>query len=77
MVSTKEVTMKITAAATVTLAKRGVGPLGPKTAEEEPTPKVAPISAPLPVWRSITMINTKQTNTCKTNINAVTCSYLL
>jgi hypothetical protein len=50
MASVKEVVMKTTAAAAVTLAISPAGPRAPKTEDEDP-PKAAPRPEPLPVCR--------------------------
>jgi hypothetical protein len=49
----REVTMKMIAAAVVSLVRKLPAPVLPKTVELEP-PKTAPMSAPFPVWRRTT-----------------------
>ena len=56
----REVNMKIIAAATVILCRKGVAPALPKTVWLEP-PKAAPILAPLPFWSNTIMIKAIQT----------------
>jgi hypothetical protein len=65
----RAVSMKITAATTVTLLRKVVAPRLPKRVWLDP-PKAAPISAPLPDWSKITPTMTKQARRCIT-INRV------
>jgi len=64
--SSKEVSMKMTAAATVTLLRKGADPWLPKTVWLAPAPNAAPMSLPRPVWRRIIIISASATTTCKT-----------
>ena len=56
----KEVTMKRTAAAAVSFARKGAAPVLPNTVWLEP-PKAAPIPAPLPCCKSTIKIRAKLT----------------
>jgi hypothetical protein len=58
----REVNIKITAAATVTLLKKGVAPELPNTVWLEP-PKAAPILAPFPFCSRTIMTSAIQTTT--------------
>jgi hypothetical protein len=56
----REVSMKITAAATVTFCRKELAPALPKTVWLDP-PKAAPMLAPFPFWRSTIIMRAMQT----------------
>ena len=58
----REVSIKMTAAAAVSLARKGAAPVLPKTVWLEP-PKAAPIPAPLPCCKSTMEIRARHTST--------------
>jgi hypothetical protein len=61
MVRVRDVSMKTTAAAVVTLLRKVAAPLLPKSVWLDP-PKAAPISAPLPLWSRTTPIKKRDAN---------------
>jgi hypothetical protein len=58
MANMRDEIIKSTATADVNLLKKVAAPRPPKTVWLEPPPKVAPMSAPLPLWRSTTVTRT-------------------
>ena len=67
----KDVSMKMTAAAAVSLPRKLVGPLDPNRVCEPPPPKTAPMSAPFPVCRRMMRIKTRDTTMCRTTSRVV------
>jgi hypothetical protein len=59
-------TKKITANPAVVRDRKLAEPEAPKTLPEDPDPKAAPISAPLPCWISTKPIMAKAETTCNT-----------
>src|SRR4030065_28199 len=59
----RDVNMKITAAAAVSLLKKLVGPLDPNRVWEEPSPQTAPMSAPFPVCSRMIRVGARDTTT--------------
>ena len=57
----RDVSMNMMAAAVVSLLRKVVPPLAPKTDWLPPAPKDAPISAPLPDWSKTIPISARQT----------------
>jgi hypothetical protein len=71
----KDVSMKMTAAAAVSLPRKLVGPLDPNRVCEEPPPKTAPMSAPFPVCRRMMRIKARETTMCSTTIRVCIALY--
>jgi hypothetical protein len=63
-VSARDVSIKSIATPAVIFPKKVPAPEEPKTVWLEP-PKAAPMSAPLPAWRSTIKIKTRQIKICK------------
>jgi hypothetical protein len=68
-VSARDVSIKSIATPAVIFPKKVPAPEEPKTVWLEP-PKAAPMSAPLPAWRSTMRIKTRQIKICKIIKNA-------
>src|SRR5574337_961132 len=66
IVSIIDETIKRIAATKVSLLKKVAAPRPPKTVWLEPPPKAAPMSAPLPLWRSTTTIRITAMSRCTT-----------
>ena len=66
LASDGKVLVNTTAAPVVTRVSRFPAPLLPKMVELLPPPKTAPMSAPLPVWRSTMRTRMKQVSMCTT-----------